>query len=88
MGVGEWGTGASMVLVLVSNKDTHVEERFLQSGKTRWYTLPDLRESVSNPLPQYNVDLSHVVKSFARSPNIDIWWVGKSMVRVKPYAFF
>ena len=40
-----------------------------------WYTLSDLGEK--NPFPWPNVDPSRVVKSLARSPNIDLMGVGK-----------
>ena len=44
--------------------------------KNGWDTLSDLGEK-ETPLPQCNVDSSHVVRSLARSPNIDLLGAGK-----------
>ena len=45
-------------------------------GKNSWDTLSDLGEK-ETPFPRRNVDPSYVVRSLARSPNIDFMGAGK-----------
>ena len=55
---------------------------FYNPGKNGWYTLSDLGKKETS-FPWRNVDLSHVVRSLARPPNIDLMGLGRIMVKVR-----
>ena len=58
----------------------------LQSWKNGWYTLSDLGEKEIPFLPR-NVDPSHVVRSLAGSPNIDLVGAGKDYGKIENLYF-
>ena len=65
---------------------THTAQ--LQSWKNGWYTLSDLGEK-ETPFPRRDVDPSHVIRSVARSPNIDLMGAGKDYGKSEsPSAFY
>ena len=56
--------------------------------KNDWDTLSDLGEKETH-FPRRNVDMSHVVRSLARSPNIDLMGAGKDYGKSQnPSAFY
>ena len=61
--------------------------KFAARKNVEMLTLFDWGEKVT-PLPQRNVDPSHVVKSLASSPSIGWWVQGKIMMKTRTSAFY